>query len=193
MRQAYGVGSVNCQLCVRAGRCAPDSLDPAFRGTLLHRIWTCPVLEDFRHQYAPQDWLNEVQTKMRVGGMTAADLSLYTRAIMPSPAPSVDRAPTESTFEWILQPVDLVVCDVAYTDASRLDAEPDLYGLCARQGWAFACFDAERRLVAAAHGRPPGWARGIHAAELWALLMGAQTAGPHCPLRIDCQSIQQGS
>ncbi len=75
---------------------------------------------------------------------------------------------------WIKEPDGQAVQVAAYSDASCVDAEHDLFGLCDRQGWASAAFDGERRLVAAAHGRPPAWAQGIHAAELWGLLMGAQ-------------------
>ena len=128
----------------------------------MHRIWTCPALEEYRGQHAPKDWLDEVSSKLRCGALSAADIALYTRALMPSPAPTVDPAPADSTFVWIKEPGGLAMQVAAYTDASRVDAKHDLYGLCARQGLALACFDGEGRLVAVAHGRLPAWAQGIH-------------------------------
>ena len=159
----------------------------------MHRIWTCPALEEYRARHAPKDWLAEVTGKLQGGPLAAADLALFTRALMPSPAARVDAAPLGSTFKWVKEPAGDAAPAVAFSDASRLDAEHDLYGLCARQGWAIAAFDREGNLVAAAHGRPPEWAQGIHAAELWGLLMAAQTFDPNCPIKVDCRSVQQGA
>ena len=39
--------------------------------------------------------------------------------------------------------------------------------------WASAVYNSEGEIVAAANGRPPAWAEGIHGAELWGLLMAA--------------------
>ena len=65
--------------------------------------------------------------------------------------------------------------------------------MCARHGWAFAAYDEEGALVAAAKGRPPALADGIYGAELWGLFMAASSADPWAPLRVDCQSVQVGS
>ena len=81
----------------------------------------------------------------------------------------------------------------AYVDGSLLDAEHDLHGLCARQGWSIAAYDLEHRLVAAAHGRTPPWADGIHATELWGLLMAVQSFDPACTVKVDCAAVQLGS
>ena len=45
LKSAGMVTSPNCQLCVKLGFCSADDNDPRYRGTLLNRIWTCPVLE----------------------------------------------------------------------------------------------------------------------------------------------------
>eukprot|EP00973_Karenia_brevis_P061238 8515484-Karenia_brevis.AAC.1 len=81
---------------------------------------------------------------------------------------------------------------MAFSDGSRLYAEHDLYGLCARHGWAFAAYDHQHRLVAAAQGRAPPWATGIHATELWGLLMAVQSVDPQCKTLIDCQAVHKG-
>ena len=81
----------------------------------------------------------------------------------------------------------------AYVDGSRIDAEVPLAGLCARHGWAVAVFDEEGKLQAAANGRPPSWAAGIHGAELWGLLMASRIADPWAVIKVDCLSVQQGA
>ena len=112
---------------------------------------------------------------------------------MESPAPSLDSPPAADTFEWVVEPDMQAVQVDAYIDGSRLDAEHDLCGLCARQGWAIAAYDQEHKLVAAAHGRTPLWASGIHATELWGLLMAVQSFDPGCTLKVDCAAVQLGS
>ena len=123
--------------------------------------------------------LDEVSRKIGVdGSVSAGDFGLYTRALMPSPIAKVDPPPAEHTFEWVKVPESSDVQVTSYVDGSRLDAEHDLYGFCARQGWAIAAYDDKDELVMAAHGRTPFWADGIHATELWGLLMAVQTCDP---------------
>ena len=100
--------------------------------------------------------------------LSPADRDLLTRGIAASPAPKLDAPPAQETFEWVVRPDPQAVQSNGYIDGSRLDAEHDLHGLCARQGWAIAAYDQDQKLVAAAHGRTPPWADGIHATELWA-------------------------
>eukprot|EP00973_Karenia_brevis_P072226 10034333-Karenia_brevis.AAC.1 len=151
-------------------------------------------MKAYRDKYAPSWLLEEVRRKTRDDGtMCSADLALYTRALMPSLAPKVDSPPSEATFEWVKRPVESVAQVSGYIDGSRLNADHTLYGLCARQGWAIAAFDKEDKLAAAAHGRTPLWAAGIHATELWGLLMAAQTFDPGCSLKVDFQPVQKGS
>ena len=64
---------------------------------------------------------------------------------------------------------------------------------CKRSGWSFVVYRGSGELEAAAHGRPPAWAKGIHGAELWALLMAAQSCMPTSPLWVDCESVRRGS
>ena len=78
-------------------------------------------------------------------------------------------------------------------DGSRIDGDSQYAGLCARHGWAFAAYDEQGTLLAAAKGRPPSWAEGIHGAELWGLFMAVTCADPWSPIRVDCSSVQQGS
>jgi hypothetical protein len=96
------------------------------------------------------------------------------------------------TFTWVKQPEDGRALGKWYGDGSRLDAQWDLSGMCARHGWAVAAFN-DGLLTAAAHGRPPAWAHGIYGAELWSLLMAAMSAEPGAPFRVDCLAVQQGT
>jgi len=125
--------------------------------------------------------------------ITTAEADLLTRALMPSLEPRIDRPPPDATFKWIKAPSRFASQVQGYVDGSRLYAEHELCGLVARQGWAIAAYDDNRQLVAAAHGRTPAWADGIHAAELWGLLMATQSFDPGCALKVDCLSVQQGS
>ena len=61
--------------------------------------------------------LRELQQKL-AGGFTfgAADLALYTRAIMPSPEAVVDPAPTEVSLEWLKPPLIGIANGTTYAD-----------------------------------------------------------------------------
>ena len=73
-----------------------------------------------------------------------------------------------------------------YSNASRIDGDPDLCGMCARHGWAFGAYSSKGELLAAAKGIPPRWADGIHPAELWSLLQSAMTSEPGSAYTVDC-------
>ena len=145
---------------------------------------------------APQWILDFCHSSIGSDGCVALDsatLDLLTRGIMQTPEPKLEPAPPNESFEWVVQPDPNAVHVEAYVDGSRLHGGHDLYVLCARQGWAIAAYDSERRLVAAAHGRIPFWALGIHATELWGLLMAVQSLDPGCTLKVDCASVQLGA
>ena len=182
-----------CQLCVKGGPCSETSVDPRFQGTLMHRAWACPMLESYRQRWAPRDWLEEVHSKLRSGSLSAEDTALYTRGLLKTPAALLDSPPLEASFEWVVRPPEEACHALAFSDGSRIDAGADLFGLCARQGWGLAIYNEQRQLVAAACGRPPWWATGIHAAELWALLQGALCTDPFCKLWVDCRSVLLGA
>ena len=110
--------------------------------------------------------VEEYSVAAQVWKLSAADLFVFTRALMPSPASRVEAQPTESTFVWVKEPASGAVHVAGSCDGSQLDAEHDLYGPCARKGWANAAFDADWQLVAAAHGHMPARAKGKHATEL---------------------------
>jgi len=123
----------------------------------------------------------------------SADLDLLTRGILRTPEPEVDKPPQGESFEWVVRPNPRAVQVDAFVDGSRLAGEHDLFGMCARQGWAFAAYDVDQQLVAAAKGRTPDWAEGIHATELWALNMALQSLDPGCVIKGDCQAVHRGS
>ena len=72
-------------------------------------------------------------------------------------------------------------------------AEAKYANLIAGQGWAVAVFGDSGSLVAAAYGRTPWWAEGIHAAELWALLNAVHVALPGNCFCVDCKAVQLGA
>ncbi len=86
--------------------------------------------------------------------------------IMASPEPTVDAPPTEATFEWTKRPTEASAQASGFIDGSRLDAEHDLYGLCARQGWAIA-----------ASTPMTSW---------WPPLMGEHPSGPKVSMPQNC-------
>jgi len=196
LRQAGLTDTANCKLCVLAGLCDPLDPDPRFTGHLAHRILTCPATAHFRHSMAPQ-WIQELVRRhtSSEGALTLSmsQLDLLTRGIAQSLAPLLDPPPAQDSFQWVVRPDPQAVQVNAYVDGSRLDGEHDLHDLCARQGWAIAAYDKEHQLVAAAHGRTPPWAKGIHATELWGLLMAVQNFDPGCALKVDCAAVQIGS
>ena len=184
----------NCKLCIAMGYCTPENRDHGFAGTLLHRVITCPALQQYRDRFAPP-WIASMAglRPQLHEHITTAEADLLTRALMPSLEPRIDRPPPDATFKWVKAPSRFASQVQGYVDGSRLYAEHELCGLVARQGWAIAAYDDNRQLVAAAHGRTPAWADGIHAAELWGLLMATQSFDPGCALKVDCLSVQQGS
>ena len=195
MRAGF-VTSPNCQLCVRFGLCDPHDPEPRHRGTLLHRLWVCPVLEEQRQALVPAWLLAEVRRAVRADyTMEPADLLLYTRALAPSPAAALAPMPQGATFEWVVHPDSggEYGAGKVYVDGSLLDSDWKLADCCARRGWAFAVANELGDVLASARGRPPSWAAGIHGAELWGLLMAAQTAMPGSAFRTDCLAVQTGT
>ena len=194
--QAGLVTSSNCRLCVAAGLCDAMDPNPRFTGHLTHRILSCQATEKFRRENAPK-WILELAERCRDSNglvtLDPADRDLLTRAILKSPEPSIDKPPAEATFEWVKRPSSSAMQASAYVDGSRLNAEHDLCGLCARQGWAIAAYDSDDNLVAAANGQVPDWAEGIHATELWGLLMALEALDPGCPIKVDCKAVQLGT
>jgi len=170
--------------------------DPRFTGHLTHRILSCQATEKFRRENAPK-WILELAERSRDSNglvtLDPADRDLLTRAILKSPEPSIDKPPAEATFEWVKRPSSSAMQASAYVDGSRLNAEHDLCGLCARHGWAIAAYDCDDNLVAAANGQVPDWAEGIHATELWGLLMALEALDPGCPIKVDCKAVQLGT
>ena len=82
---------------------------------------------------------------------------------------------------------------IAYVDGARLNAKHDLGGLCASLGWAVAASDCDDNLVVAANGQIPDWLEGIHATELWGVLMALETFDPGCPIKVHCKALQLGA
>ena len=195
LHQAGRVDTSACRLCVALGLCDAESQDAQFVGNAVHRVLLCPATEHFRQQKAPR-WILRMALKCRQDGHkpSAEDLRLVTRALAPSPTPRIIQAEQSESFEWLIPPanVDHGRCTL-YVDGSRLYAEHHhLFGMCARHGWAFAVVNELNIVVAAAQGRPPGWAEGFHGAELWGSLQAAMSAGPEDKFKVDCLAVKLG-
>ena len=188
------VSSQNCRICVALGLCDSEDPNPLFKGTLLHRMWICKPLEADRVRLVPPWLLALARSKILPDAtMLPADLLLFTRALMPSLVPQVPPQPSEASFVWFKKPADGVVHGTAYLDGSLLDSHAKYSGLAAVRGWAVAVQDDHGNILAAAHGRPPSWAHGIHATELWSLLMAINIADPFSLLRTDCLAVHDGA
>ncbi len=81
----------------------------------------------------------------------------------------------EGTFVWHKAPCDQLPCATFYTDGSVVDK--NVAG-CSVAAWAFAAYDDQGGLVAAASGLTPNWIMEINGAEAWAILSAARNAGP---------------
>ena len=121
--------------------------------------------------------------------MAPADLALYTRVLIASPAATVEPLPPTESFEWVRRPADGHIVGKIYVDGSRIDGEWHF----ARHGWAFAAYNDDVELCAAAKGSPPAWVDGIYGAELWGLSMAISSADPWAPVQVVCLSVQQGT
>ena len=107
------------------GYCGAEDQDPRHCGTLLHRLWTCPVLEAKRQEMVP-GWIRRaVRGALRADGtMAPGDLLLYTRGLVRSPEAVVDPAPAAETFQWVVRPRESEDAFIGkfYIDGSMLDA-----------------------------------------------------------------------
>ena len=94
---------------------------------------------------APQ-WIQDVRhNSIGLDGYIVLDsstLDLLTRGIMQTLEPKLEPAPPSESFEWVVRPDPNAAQVEAYVDGLRLHGELDLYGLCARPGWATAPHDS---------------------------------------------------
>ena len=103
--QAKQVDSPNCRLCVELGYCDPMDPSPAHKGTLVHRMLTCPATRAYREMHAPK-WIIDLAVQlMRTKGCTPSkERDLLTRALAQSPAFRVEKASPQASFEWVVPP-----------------------------------------------------------------------------------------
>lgn len=122
-----------CRLCVANGLCTYDSQDPKFGGTLVHRLWTCPVIEPHRCSVVPSYLLRRVRAMIRSDfTFPPQHVLLFTRALHRSLEPSLTQPPREDTFNWhVPPPPGGVMHGRVYADGSRLFAEHKYCGLVA--------------------------------------------------------------
>ncbi len=167
----------------------PSDIAAALReapvGSLMHRIWRCPSLEDARVRLAPAQFLDDMRSDDPPCTVST------TRALFPSLLHLTTHPPTEETFEWVVAPADGSgsVVGTVYSDASAVDnRHHDLR----RLGWSFVVLDGEGQIIAIACGRPPAWIRDVPGAEAWALLQALTRALPGTVFRIDCLLVTVG-
>jgi len=71
-----------CRLCVAHGLCDRDTSDRRFAGTLVHRLWTCQVIETQRQVLVPNYLRSIVLNLLRDDGtLPPSHVLLYTRAL----------------------------------------------------------------------------------------------------------------
>ena len=113
--------SANCRLCVASDMCDPEDPDPRFKGTLVHRYWTCPVLRPYRQRLVPV-WLpEEVNGLFRDDGtLPPESILFFTKALAPSLEPLLPQ-PAGESFNWYHPPPpEGMEQGRVYTDGSRL-------------------------------------------------------------------------
>jgi hypothetical protein len=158
-------------------------------GTLMHRNWVCPTLQQPRQQHNSRGTILQATAGDRWHGHPQ-----FIRGLTPMISkPKLPRSATE-TFHWGVRPSDDLLMGTVYTDGSMLDG-PDQ--LTARCGWSFAVLDDDFNVIASARGVCPSWVYDIHGAEVWAVLQAASLAMPGATVyMIDClsvvQSLQEG-
>jgi hypothetical protein len=194
--QAMLVKSNNCRLRVAMGLCDPEDSDPKHKGTIVHRLWICPVLHSYRCKCVDAALIQEARSKIALdGSMAPVDFLLYTRALMPSLQPEIPQQSPFESFEWVVVPehsADTTGCCI-YIDGSFLFSEARYCGLVARRGWALAVSNAADELIASARGRPPQWVGGIHGSELWSLLQALQLGMMQSRIFTDCMAVLLGA
>ena len=193
----YKAGLVDnkiCQLCVATLQCSPDSEDPAFFGTLIHRTCTCPALKEFRDKAMPLSVKANLQRCTLADGTVDPQEFLWlTRALRRSPLCNVPDRDQEEWFEWVKRPDDGLLEGDVYTDGSLMDNEPEFEGTCRALGWSFVVLGPDGRVQAAARGCPPGYIDSIYGAELWAVQMVVTRVFIGTARVItDCESVRTG-
>ena len=91
---------------------------------------------------------------------------LQTKVALNDLKASLQAPPAEETFKWIHQPRAECRQGITCMDGTLLTNQPRYRGLAAHSGWAAAASSKTDALLADAHGTPPPWTTGIHAAEL---------------------------
>ena len=91
------------------------------------------------------------------GSLDGASQLWFTRGLRKSPFGALPCRDLTETFVWLVRPEGGYLEGTVYTDGSLLDHKPCFEGHCVALGWAFAVFDTEGRMVAAAQGCPPPW------------------------------------
>ncbi len=175
----------------------PDSDNPPIVpvGTLCHRHFKCPhVFAECKRRliekqaFGTLDGITEVRRQANedpsMQSMIDSPLTLsWTRALVPSPVGRVPPPSKDGTFVWHTRPPEQRVGGWAYVDASGVDG-PSMPLL--RIGWAFAVFDPDGSLLAAAYGAVPSWVCSVAAGEAYALMMVIDVMLPGSRFFTDC-------
>ena len=168
-----------CQLC--AGCEHGDQV-----GTHLHRFF-CPVTQHQVRKLAPS-WIRDMLDNFN-GSLSPIEHCALVRGMIAPPVVPTRPDSDFGTFVWHVWQIIPVGC-VVYTDGSSIDAKLGL-GLEAL-GWAFAAFDAEGTLIAAAFGVPPKDVNTIQGAELWALKQALTFVPSPGAIYVDCKTVVDG-
>ena len=168
-----------CQLC--AGCEHGDQV-----GTHLHRFF-CPVTQHQVRKLAPS-WIRDMLDNFN-GSLSPIEHCALVRGMIAPPVVPTRPDSDFGTFVWHVWQIIPAGC-VVYTDGSSFDAKLGL-GLEAL-GWAFAAFDADGTLIAAAFGVPPKDVNTIQGAELWALKQALTFVPSPGAIYVDCKTVVDG-
>ena len=168
-----------CQLC--AGCEHGDQV-----GTHLHRFF-CPVTQHQVRNLAPS-WIRDMLDNFS-GSLSPVEHCALVRGMIAPPVVPTRPDSDFGTIVWHAWEIIPAGCAV-YTDGSLIDAKLGL-GLEAL-GWAFAAFDADGTLIAAAFGVPPKDVNTIQGAELWALKQALTFVPSPGAIYVDCKTVVDG-
>ena len=169
-----------CALCLAFG--------VEVRGTLAHRIYRCPHVEERVGMRRPRELQEEWEEKGRgegdamKGGAKAVE---WERGLVT--VKGFMRRRREEKFEWIREPTGIVEQASIYMDGSMYDGFCDELAV---YGWAFVIVK-EGAIAGLARGVPPAHVRSIPATEAWALAMAVErVALESACFYTDCKAVK---
>ena len=161
-------------------------------GTMSHRLWDCPCLQDTRSAVLPTHLRGQRLGHQPLPGHAGYDPLSHVGVVLARGlgTVSIDGIPAhpDASFTWNIFPSGGLCASTFYTDGSGMDRDPIIAPYCQRYAWSFVALrDGAKQ--AAAHGSAPAWTSSVFTAELWAILQAAlvPSLGP-LTIYTDCLS-----